>query len=527
MKIKQVLSVILSMIMAISMTACSGSTASSEASSKQSSQAAQSNTQSTEAPKEKIIFTWMLATQQGIPFTDTKAYEAIANAVNVDFELTELPPDQHMEQTKLKLASGNVPDLITFVDAPIANQYGPEGAFLEISKYLDNIPNLRQKLDENAAAKYNAYTLDNKLYMTPAIFSAPTPIYDYSFNRAAFEAAGVTDLSSWDKVYEGLKTMKQKDPQNYPLGFRNNGYWGVMDLMIMSFTECKANSNVVGYNVDTDSYAPSIAVDGYKEAVEFFAKLYTENLVDPEYTSMDEAMLKDKVRDGKIVMMADFIGGWSGIKSLNDYVNNVLEPLPTPQAAGKKQVIGYAPSKISSRGTCISAALEGDQKKLDRMLELINYLYSEEFFNVLWFNPDVAEQTADGYKYKDVVYDTASPDFARMKDTYFPWSMMNIQDKNDERPAVGSPYEKYLSEYLKKRTELYVNSPVVPFDVSQQERLNTLTSQVSDRFNATIFDFLEGKKGMDQWDAFVTEILSAGAEEIAQIYNDQYKKLKG
>ena len=528
MKIKQVICFLCSVVMLLSMLACQSADAPSEDGvqpSTPSGDVSQTGEAEVDPFAEKYVFNWMLATQNANPFVETKMHQLMTEKLNISFEIIEYTPNQHIEQVNLKLASRQIPDLITFIDAPVANQYGPEGAFLEISKYLDRIPNLKEKLEANKDDKYRAYDLDNLLWFTPTVYSEPTPIFDYSYNKEAFASVGVTDLSTWDKVYEGLKLIKQKNPQFYPYATEAFGFFG-FNLLISSFTEGRCDYRMYGFNAETDEFVFMPADPGFIDAVNFFAKMYTEGLVDPEYSSLDGGGMVRKVRNGEVVMLCEFMGGWTGYATYMSDTNYVLSPLQIPTAPGKKPTLGPQPAKLGVRGTAVSAELEQNPGKLDRALRLLDWLYSEEAFNAYWHHPDVCEMVDGQPVYIDAVYNVEDPDFYRIGDIYFPWSMMSFQDKPDNRSDPASEYTAYVKEVLKGKPELYSKNPAVPFDPDLQARVNQLTAAIEDRFNAGIYEFFEGKRPMSEYDAFASGLLSAGGEELIRIYNEQYAKYK-
>ena len=166
--------------------------------------------------------------------------------------------------------------------------------------------------------------------------------------------------------------------------------------------------------------------------------------------------------------------------------------------------------------------------KLGRCLLFLDYLYSSEFFEIQWRNPDVTVQNADGsYTYKDVVYDLEG-DYGLMKDTYFPWSMAaNFQDAMEERPTIGSPYQIYRDTYLRgeESKDKYKPFPVVPLTLEEQQAVNKAVASITDRFNAAISEFVEGKRSMDEWDEFSESLKKAGGNELIRIYNEALKRM--
>jgi putative aldouronate transport system substrate-binding protein len=528
MKAKRTISVMLIVFLIFSLVIGCKNTGSSDNSNGSNTTAAAGKEDTT----KKVVLYWMIPTQQGIPLSETKVYQEACKELNIEFEITELPVDQHNEQKKLKLSGKNLPDIISWVTTSEANTYGPEGAFVDLSKYIaSDIPNLKEKFDKYPQDKYAAFNTENKLYMAPQYLYDPVPIFDFSINKARFDEVGATKLDTWTEVYNALKALKAKYPQSYPLSFRYfGGLSKPMELFISSFTEGKAgpHGDFVGYDYDKKQFIFSLLAPGYKESVEFFGKLLKEGLIHPEYMTMDQGMQIAKINKNEVFMIADFIGGWSGLVSINNDTNRVLVPLQLPQAEGKRRILDVQLPHIGTTGTAINSSLETgkDVTKFKRALKFLNYMYSQKEFDTLWYNPDVCDKQPDNtYKYKDIVYDSKAEGYSTMVNTYFPWSLMQFQDICDERPQPGGAYDLYLKNVLRAKKDLYVDRPSVPFDASQQDKINKLNSAIKNRYNSTISKFVDGKMSMTEWSAFVADLQSAGADELVKIYNDQNTKM--
>lgn len=480
---------------------------------------------------EKVTLTWTIPTQQSVPLSETPLFKAICEKLNVEIQLTELPPDQYAEKKKLLISAKEIPDVMSWLQYSEAAQYGPVGAFLDLNQYMDLMPNFKKACEDaialNADNKYNLYMEDGSIYRTPHYMRNPVPIFDFSYVKPAFEEVGVTELNTMDDVYNGLKALKEAHPESYPITFAfGNDMKAPLQLFCMSFTGGVCDSNYVGFDYNTDEFVFGPSLEGYKEAVAFFAKLYTEGLLDPEYTVLDLGKAIENLNDGKSFMTANFVGGLTGISSVMKDVEVDLNPLPLPQGGEQPQIIGKQMLNFDSfAGTCLSKELEKDPVKLGRCLALIDYLYSEEFYQLQWFHPDVTNE--DG-TYNDKVY-VVGEDFQTIKDTYFPWSMMAIfQDACDERPLPGSPYQIYRDEYLlnKDNADKYVKFPTVSFTQEQQTAVNKCLASLDDRFNVRISEFAEGKCSMDEWDNFANELMEAGGSRLIELYNEAYQAMK-
>jgi putative aldouronate transport system substrate-binding protein len=483
-----------------------------------------------DAYTEHLVLQWMIPTQQNKPVNESKIVQEIIKRFNVEFEYIELPPmDQHPEKMKFLIASQDIPDIMTWVTKDDANTYGPQGAFLELTPYLETkLPNVKRLLDADPGGRYNAYTTEGKLWRIPDYNEVSLPIFDLSYIKAEFDAVGATKLDTWDDYYNALKLLKEKYPDSYPLSGRGReiGLPNVKSLFIISFTENKAHSymcELPGFDYDKKEFIPSPAIDGFKDAIQYLSKLYDEGLLDPEYMTLDMGSLITRLKEKKAFSIMDFIGGLSGINDVQGQIDNGLYPLELPGVPGKNRVLGSQPIKIGDRGTIISAELANDKTKLDRVFAILDWLYSDEAYNLIYWHPDVTVEK-DGQKfYIQEMYDKVG----EYMDVYLPWSISASFRVNHETiTQPGTPYADYKIKVFmdEANSSRWTPSVIVPFTAEQSERINKLSTGVADFYNANIDQFIVGQKSFAEWDTFVAELRAKGADEIAQIYNEAYNE---
>lgn len=486
----------------------------------------------TAAPKEKVKLSWMLPTQQATPITESKVFQTMMTKLNVEFDLTELAPDQLAEKKKLLIASKELPDLMSWVSPSEANQYGEEGAFKELTPFLDSkLSNLKSIIDlpQVQKVKYIAFTPDNKLYLAPQYVEKGSPIFDFSYVKEKFDEVGVTKLETWDDVYEAFKLLKAKYPESYPLGGRGKEHpiHNVLALFIQSFTANKGgytgwSACGTSYDYDKDAYIFGPEDPGHKEAISYLAKLYKEKLMDPEImtTTMDNQI--EKLKQGKIFVIMDYVGGLSGIPDFNEKrLDGKLHPMKLPQAAGVKRVIGTAAANLGNVVTVVNAGIS--DAKLDRALEVIDYCFSRDFYDTLYNHPDITEQKDGKTVYKADVY---SPPTG-FNDTYFPWSMRAVfQSNGDERPKPGTPYVEYLNTWLLNaaNADMYTPNIFLPFTPDEQKTLSDTVANLNDKYNSQIMLFITGKKPMSDWDKFISDLKASGGDQMTKMHNDAYVK---
>ncbi|MBO4541287.1 MAG: hypothetical protein J5736_04850, partial [Bacilli bacterium] len=331
-----------------------------------------------------------------------------------------------------------------------------------------------------------------------------------------------------------------------------------LQLFVESFTEGQATTlDFYAFNEAEDKFEFAPTMAGYKEAVAKYADWSKKGLISPDKTA-DENNLKNQIYYGDVIMLADYIGGWSGMNYIQRDVGYKLAPIQIPKAEGKRRVLGREPHNFDYQvGTALNRSLTKDKEKMARAIVFLDYLYSDEFTETLWYNDDVTtknvpadkvdlplEDRIQYFRYNDdTVYNFSEGfDYLKIKDTYFPWSLCNsLRDFQEERPdpnkEATSWYIDYRDNVLRapykegydRATSPYIygKAPTVLLTNQEQETVLNLETAVLDRYKLSIADFAEGKKNLtDEWDAFLQTLLRNGGQEMIEIYNRAYQRAK-
>lgn len=527
---------------------------------------------------DRITLTWMIPTQQSIVLSNTPAIKAAAEKFNINLVIKEEPYATHNNNLTLGLAGNTLTDIISWVSSANANANGPVGAYVNLRLYEEEMKNFTAL--RNAAVVKDAdnrnilYNSDGNYYITPHYLDEPINLFDFGINISAFKEIknkhnltwkNEEEPSTWDEVEEVLthyKNDKQTtDTKNkyYPLTYRNFQSMSMeLQLFVESYTQAQATTlDFFGFNEAEDKFEFALNVEGYKEGVAKYADWYKKGLISPDKTA-DENNLKNQLYYGDCIMIGDYIGGWSGINYIQKDVGYKMYPLQNLQAPGKRRIVGRELHNFDSQvGTALNRNLTKNPEKLARAIIFLDYLYSDEFAETLWFNDNVTTKAvpddkmsaplSERKKYftynNDTVYNFSDGfDYQSLSSTYFPWSLCNgFIDYQDERPnpnnAATAEYinyrdnklrAKYKEGYDRATTEyLYGKLPSVLLTTDEQERALMLETSVLEQYKLGISDFAEGKKNFEgDWNSFVNKLLSTGGREMIEIYNTAYNRGK-
>ena len=520
---KRVLSVIFSVCMifgtAFSLAACGGGDEEQEY-----------------TPEDTITYKWLIPTQQSLSLSASKIVQKMQEKFNIVFDFSAFVPGEMFNNKKnLALTGSDEYDLISRITKDEAAEYGPDGLFIDLSAYEDLMPNMMGYLNQYPQHKMNAYTAMDEMYYFPSVkednqqSSLTFSIVD---SQLAAVGAELDDLKTWDGFLEVLRALKAKDPLMFPFTTYTKlmGVELFMYPFVTSFTK-----GITGFYDVTDpawdynrgEYVNPFSVEGYRDAVEFIQLLYKEELIDPNHTANDgTGVISNALKNGESAVTYAYVGGLSGIYTTQQDIANAemgeLVPFPTPQMGTGKTVYDIGAMHIGVEGTALFEGMKGE--KLERIIKAIDWLYSDEAYDYLYWHPDVTAVDENGdnyYKNQEMYKGTQST-----VDVYLPWSMMEFF-RVDYFTTYDSENEltKYRENYvLGEENEQYYVEPVTQsFTFDEMEEISLLKSKVNTYFLTNISHLLRND-GQVTWDAFVTEMNSRGTTRIVELYNQAYQR---
>lgn len=327
MKLKKLSSLVLAGVMCTSLLAgCGGSASSASTAPPADSTSAQETGNVTavgEYPivQEPITFKIMGAKDPGASdWSELEVFKRLSDITNINFEFEVSETGTWPEQKNIALVGGEYGDIIlrdkSDNDANMAvtdeETYGPQGIFLDLTDLIaDYAPNITNLLNENPDVRAAITSMDGKIYGLPYVFhTATVQGHTGFFSEAWMNNVGIDKVpETTDELYEMLKAFKEQDANGNgdtsdEIPFTCVGLTTTMrDLLIPAFTGLPDG---LSFNLSDSGdvvYAP--ATEEYKEFLLYANKLYSEGLIDPEFSTQTSQQWLAKIK-------ADQCGVYSG-----------------------------------------------------------------------------------------------------------------------------------------------------------------------------------------------------------------------
>lgn len=461
------------------------------------------------------------------------------------------------------MAAGDAPDLV--IDSkyglPMFSEWVKEELVVDIGKMVRDNPERYPALDlyykTNANVKpYNAvYTGDPEAtHLFYASHYAPRAYGGYMFNNNYLKALNLQVPTTIDEFVEVLRAIKNGDPDNN----------GKKDTVPFSFVTHKGAqpSESLGPFFTTMGTQPKdffqdkngVWLDGAiadksKEVWKQIAAMYKEGLIDREVIT----------NDPPYKLLDDFVAGTTAVIDTRGpltykgafetyqqkYPNATVDEIVMP-AEPLKGPEGYAQDSSVPTGMDYMVFIPTSSKNPDRVLDLLNFIVSDEGQTLLWYGIEGVHHTKDAsgnlvlneeeFAKEAIVYYPTEPKRMQyrpftefLNDWYFymqlekngglPEALNNAVDLLTERYGT-SPAADYMNTVHNKYLELgYTAKPAYYDFVSlsdDEKKVKTELDEIRVRWTTK---FLIGQSDVEKdWDKYVQEYKAAGADALLQSY---------
>ncbi|OUS69216.1 hypothetical protein B1748_31870 [Paenibacillus sp. MY03] len=408
------------------------------------------------------------------------------------------------EALNLAVASQTLAD-VAFGSTDI-NTLGRDGAFLNVAEHLDKLPNLVKFFEENPQLKEAVTMPGGEIYLVPRFGSQITD-YRIWFNRQdIFEQHQLKQPTNWEELYEVSKQLKELYPDSYPLMFRH----GLSTLAVMA--PSFGTTNRVYRDLDTGEVRYGPTEDSFKTLVEWMNRFAEDELIPPDWLSMDYNAWLRYINNNQGFIAIQFIGQKEIVN--NQGTAGYWEYL-IPIAGSESKP--YIPNHFSLSGFGINA----QASNLEGALQLIDFMYSDEGMQLLsWGKEGVTYELVDGQKtFVDGIaqFTDLRVDYGIMTDGSFirfdPDALLALVDEKEKDSYMLS------EQYEDPAMHLPPN-----FTLEEEELLAQYLPNLQKHLDENISRFIIGSRPLSEWDQYVQEMQKLNLQEVVDIYERAWNR---
>ena len=481
---------------------------------------------------EALDFSILFSDHPNYPLKeDWLFWEELTERTNVTLEPTVVPMSDYEQKRSLIVGAGNAPMIIPKTYPGQEEAFVSSGAILPVSKYLDLMPNLTEKiekwgLEDNIEGLRQA---DGEFYVLPGVHEEVWQDYTIAVRTDVMEELGLEAPKDWDEFREVLVAIKAANPDSYPLSDRFKGD-SLLNIVAMTYgVSAGWGWNAASWNEDDEKFEFTGTTDEYRDFVEYMAGLVEDGLIDPESFTQDDDSANQKFVSGK-----SFAISTNAQTLVNDYRQALSDTVPgatvakIPLPAGPAGNV-VAGTSLLENGIMINAdAL--DSENFTAMMQFIDWLwYSEEGMEFAKWGVEGTTFTkdADGKRTlaADVDYVSLNPGAPKhlQKDFGFGGGVFAYGGTTDLLQSTFSEEELAFQEIMKEKDVLPL-APPYPLEEAEREQATLLETPLSDTAKQATLQFILGQRDLSEWDSYVAELEGKGVGTYLDLVNTAYDR---
>lgn len=472
---------------------------------------------------ETTTYTVMIGGAQGVAEGDALSYQRVTELTNIKLDINVIPSD-YTPKLNTQIAANNVPDISHLTQTQL-QEFGASGVFLCLDDYKELLPDFYAAMEKNP--DMYKFAIDGKMYSFPAVSRDDVSKAPIMFMRTdLLEKHDLAVPTDTETLYQTLKALKELYPESIPYSTR-----GQSSLKTVLFYMLGSGSGIYfDPDVDGGKYVYAPTSEQYKNALAYVNKLYSEGLLDVEYSVTSNAQWQENFATGKSFFSADnpiFIAAMLSTLQM-DVPDAKIEYIPAITSDyGIRRFQTYSPHNYG-RQWAISAKV----KNPELVMAFMNWCYSEEGADCrsLGVEGVTFEVKEDGTK---AIMQSVLDEHAAASDVYNTiMQTYGIAYQNFTPYLDNSLLAQTTSEQLAKWwfEEIPLDddkdAPVVDpaFTPEEQERIAEIKADLTTMENEYFDKFIMGASSFDEWDKVVAEFESRGSVELEEIYNGAYQR---
>jgi putative aldouronate transport system substrate-binding protein len=398
---------------------------------------------------------------------------------DIDIEIIDLPSEGYAEKLNLMLLSGDIPDLIYFQGGD--EQIAQQGVLRDLNPLIAQTTYLKDALWPHNEARLANYPY--LLYVYPPRTKSPVMRSDL---LAAAGQSAPTDLASWDTLLRAIPGT-QVGGMAIQYGIITPNNTKEMDAVF----DPAFGIDATWMKNDAGEWINSRVSGGEREKLTWYASLFADGVLDPEFVTSNWEVKEDKFYNGQVGVVMGSAGPVIGI-----YENKMAQVNPGVELTLLEPAAGLQAVDVSkeSRGFAIPVTTENT----DAVMAFLDFVASPDgqFMDRLGF--EGTHYTRDG----DTL--TATEAFG----AWYPRFI--IADPSEYTPPINA-----LSDLAQGSLDQGVayfrpdNSFVWPAELA------VAVDGAESYYRTAVFRFVSGQLSIESdWDAFVQGWLDAGGQAM-------------
>lgn len=451
---------------------------------------------------EPLEFSFMMAywVDQPLPLENNYLFEEFQKKLNVKLDLTLIPWANYIDKAMLKLASGDVPDVMWINDATVKTKAvidaAEAGAFWDCTDLLnsDDYPNLKWAISSTMIA--NA-SINGRVYGMPG--PRPSARNGLFYREDLFVKYNIPVPSDIDSFYQAAKLLKEYEPDIIPFSWKDAK---VVDFLTVS------QGGYNGWGLEDGKILPAFDTPEYKNTLAVLRKMFAEGLMNQDFAILQGAERQAAITSGRAGMYASVY---------DDY--EFLQPALT--AVDPNAKLGLVPVFNGVTNAQVGSALyiipkTVSEEKRDAIFRYFDSSLTQDILTWEYFGEEGRNYTlVDGIPV--FVDDAAKKDVQTTLLIYKSCAVNPV--------VIHWPSDSDITKTWKTATEQYAESAVRNYASPLLSETQTQKGAELDKIlEDAMVQYIMGEIDEAGYDAAIAQWYSQGGTQIIEEYTAAYQK---
>ena len=480
-------------------------------------------------PKEFTVF----LNFNNMPFDSSwQVWQEAAKRTNVSLKGTiSLSNSNEEEAFNLMMSSGNLADIIGYVDASSLEKLGRDGGMIPLNDLIkEHAPNIQKVLDEDARFRQTAYSLDGNIYQIPKNQELKAAEF-WWIRQDWLDKLNLKAPTTVDELHDVLYAFRNEDPNGNGLKdeiplFDRAG-WKQPDEYLYLW-----DTSLEFYPRDGQmKYEP--LEENFKTGVTNMIKWYQEGLIDPEIFTRG-ASSRDTLLGGDV-------GGcthdWVSTANYNSTLQETIPGFQMVAIAPPADQNGVVKERVS-RYPGVGWGISSQCKDPVTVIKFMDYFFTEEGSDLMnWgIEGDTFTRDADGSKhFTDKVLQSELTPIGYLRSIGAQYRIGMCQDGDYEYATMKEDgieanklynghdewFDDSLPPYLDGKMALKYTSDD---ETEYKNIMASIKPYVDEKFQSWIL----GVNDFDsEYDSFIKELKARGIDRALEINQKAYETFLG
>ncbi len=497
-------------------------------------------------------------------------YKFIEDAMNIDIEVTKFTWQNRNEMIPLLFTDGNeLPDLIIgagFSAEELVNYGATEGQLIDLAPYLNEtyMPHLTKIYTEHPEYLSAIRDGEGHIWSTGYITDpGECQVVSRAFmNYDWLEQCGKEVPQTLDELLDVLRAFKKMNPDCYPLGgsyMTNNPMIYIMNAF--GYLTMDASGLSIALR-DGKVVLPAADREAYGAFLTFMHTLYEEELIHPDFFTMDQSTTDTFMVEGRngFIAQAPFLytddyEAWWGVMPLTSEYNDTAQwPINLGALSCGSGVVTTACEEPELAATfldwfytfhnlLLSTVGPNNEWDTEYLYDVAGWSFDDQmnqvhadlkgYNSVAEYIPQVIQLW--GYSTLGIdIYDGSLEEYDKnpltswMPDEYAATLEDTSVLRHDETYCQSGQFHYMMSQKYTLCYHLATEGfpGQVYFDAETATTVTNLGVLLSDYSKAETAKFITGARPLEELDDYFDEMDRLGATELLKYYDDYYQAMK-